>query len=222
MNAATQNQESEIVIPGTYKPQALGRAGELASPVAVPAFHLTMGFLSTAGAGMLAEPWVMPASYLAGLGDLGVAPVVAGHDVAVPASLVRNVPWQYGKMPPGVLGETDKLGNITIRQGLSGSLFDETLRHEAVHRFLSPRSGPFLGLRADLRMASYQHSHLLRFLEESTAETVATGSLRKGLSLALDPGYGVSPLRLFAETTGYAGGMVGATCLTYQWADRGR
>jgi len=47
--------------------------------------------------------------------------------------------FSYGKLPPGVLGQTDRYGNITIRRGLTGQTFDETLRHETVHSIICGR-----------------------------------------------------------------------------------
>jgi hypothetical protein len=100
-----------------------------------------------------------------------------------------NVPWTYGALPPGSLGETDKFGNIIIQNGLSGQTLIETVRHEAVHRWLSPGSGRLQGLRATLGEGAYNRSQLLRYLEEAMAETYATGSLRQGLSFPVTNGY---------------------------------
>jgi hypothetical protein len=48
-----------------------------------------------------------------------------------------------------------------------------TLLHELVHRYLSPRTGVLLRFRAELRMAGYVRSALLRYLEEALAEGYA-------------------------------------------------
>jgi hypothetical protein len=109
----------------------------------------------------------------------------------------------------GALGQTDKFGNITIEPGLSGKVFNETLRHEGVHSFLSPSAGGKLQtLRADFGMWAYRNSHLLRYTEEAAAETYATGSLAQGLKFPLT-GYGIGPLRLGAEATLYGGVVLG-------------
>jgi hypothetical protein len=75
-----------------------------------------------------------------------------------------KVPWRYGHLPPNQAGSTDLFGNITIRHGVMGSQLVETVRHERVHRLLSPRHGPLRPLRARLVGLRYQHSHLARYL----------------------------------------------------------
>lgn len=72
----------------------------------------------------------------------------------------RGTPWKYG-YTGGARGGTDMFGNITIRRGLTGNELTETIRHESVHRFLSPKKpGPINTLRAKIRMLSgvYQYT----------------------------------------------------------------
>lgn len=90
------------------------------------------------------------------------------------------------------------------------------MRHEGVHQFLSPRSGPLRGLRADVGMAGYNRSHLIRYLEEAAAETVGTGSLRAGLRFPLQGGYGLSKGRIMLEGAAYVGGTAAATYGAYE------
>ncbi|MEO6601804.1 MAG: hypothetical protein ABIQ16_18140 [Polyangiaceae bacterium] len=47
------------------------------------------------------------------------------------------------------------------------------LFHELVHRYFSPRLGPFRQLRAELNMPAYARPALLRYLEEAMAESYA-------------------------------------------------
>jgi hypothetical protein len=82
------------------------------------------------------------------------------------------------------LGTTDAYGNITIslRQSLKEQQI--TLYHELVHRFFSPRLGPFRQFRAELRMSGYARSAFLKYTEEVLAEGYA--QLRvNGLAQAL-------------------------------------
>jgi hypothetical protein len=88
-----------------------------------------------------------------------------------------------------------------IRPGLSGRQLAETVRHDAVHRFFSPRPGPLGNIRADISMTAYRKSHLVRFLEEGIAESVATGSVRQGLAFAITHG-NVFGTRVFIERVG--------------------
>ena len=129
-------------------------------------------------------------------------------DMATRRVIPSRVPWKYGDVGDS-LGVTDKFGNITIKPGLTGKELAETVRHEAVHRFFSPRSGVVGNIHADIGMTAYQRSHLVRFLEEGIAESVATGSLRRGFAFPLTHGY-VSGTRVFIEGIGYVT-IVGGT-----------
>jgi hypothetical protein len=62
-----------------------------------------------------------------------------------------------------------------IRVARNQSLTEQrlTLLHELGHRYLSPRVGPLRKFRAELRMAGYTRSALLRYLEEALAEGYA-------------------------------------------------
>jgi RHS repeat-associated protein len=117
-----------------------------------------------------------------------------------------KVPWEYGELDDA-LGATDKFGNITIKKGVTGKELVDTLRHESVHRFFSPKSGLFKELRANIGMSAYNRSHLVRFLEEGIAETYATGNFMTGFTFPLY-GYGIKKIRLVAETVIYVGLIV--------------
>jgi hypothetical protein len=76
------------------------------------------------------------------------------------------------RLPAGQ-GFTTKFGDITY--STQGSATDVALvrHHEQVHSWLSPRFSLLRNFRADLAMAAYRRSSLLRFLEEALAETYA-------------------------------------------------
>jgi hypothetical protein len=115
--------------------------------------------------------------------------------------------WQFGNLPNGVLGSTDKFGNITIQNGLSGRPLLETVRHEKVHAFLSPKQGTlFAEARANFGMFGYNNSSLLRYIEEAAAETVGTGSLYQGLKFPVTHGY-VTHGNVLLEAGAYSGGI---------------
>jgi hypothetical protein len=115
----------------------------------------------------------------------------------------------------GPLGKTNMFGEITIRSGLSGNVFRQTMRHERVHSILSPMpGGAFQLARAKFGIWAYKHSHLVRFLEEAAAETYATRSLLRGINYPMS-GYGISPLRLMLEATVYGGAVVGPSAASY-------
>ena len=88
---------------------------------------------------------------------------------------VKLIPYTAGATG-GALGLTSGLGQITIQAGLTGRVLVQTLRHEWVHRILSPLYGPtwLRALRARWVMSSYNRFPFMRFLEEFLAESVAT------------------------------------------------
>jgi hypothetical protein len=89
-----------------------------------------------------------------------------------------------GSLRGGSLGQTDAFGAIKISRDQSISEQRITLYHELVHRFFSPRVGPFLKFRAELRMSGYVRSAFLRYVEEALAE--GYGQLRvHGLAQAI-------------------------------------
>lgn len=79
---------------------------------------------------------------------------------------VKRVP----KFEEGGKGRTDPYGTIEISRAYKLSDQRETLLHELVHRYLSPRVGPMRKLRAELRMSGAERSDLLLYLEEVLAE----------------------------------------------------
>ena len=77
------------------------------------------------------------------------------------------------QIPGGSLGETTAYGTIRVARNQSLTEQRLTLLHELVHRYLSPRTGPFRQIRAELSMSAYSRSALLRYLEEALAEGYA-------------------------------------------------
>ena len=77
------------------------------------------------------------------------------------------------KLPGNSLGSTDAYGNIKISLQQSAASAKETLLHELVHRFFSPRLALLRRFRAQLNIDAYTRSWLLRYLEETMAEGYA-------------------------------------------------
>jgi hypothetical protein len=114
-----------------------------------------------------------------------------------------------GTLRPGVMGTTNKFGEITIARGLSQAQRSETLRHELVHALLSPRRNSFLANpRANFGMSAYNNSNLVRFTEEFAAEFAGTGSVQRAVSQAM--AHDVSGIGLAIESGIYLGGLGGA------------
>lgn len=85
----------------------------------------------------------------------------------------RLLLWRLPRLPGGSLGETNAYGEIILARNQTLTEQRLTLFHELVHRYFSPRVGPFLKLRAEINMAAYSRSALLRYLEETLAEGYA-------------------------------------------------
>jgi hypothetical protein len=90
-----------------------------------------------------------------------------------PAPAPGTVPAIEFKPLSNALGITTAYGNIVIDSGLDEAESRITLDHELVHRFLSPKFGPFLRLRASVRINGYVRSAMLKYLEEAMAEGYA-------------------------------------------------
>jgi RHS repeat-associated protein len=141
-----------------------------------------------------------------------------GGGAAAPTKLP---PFQWGNAAnfgAGQHGYTTWAGDIFINPAVKqGSpLFNWALKHEGVHRFLTPRSGLFVSARQTVRRVLYQRSHLLKYTEEVWAETAASGSLRTGLAYPFKHPtvYGIKGYRLVLEGGAYIGAGYGGYRLT--------
>lgn len=116
------------------------------------------------------------------------APKVLKENPEYPTFKVKDLPdikrpageWFYkpgtqaaNNLNPGVLGNTSIYGDIKYLSKLTGNLKNETILHERVHSFLTPKLYPLRNLRITLNWNGYAKSYLLRYLEEAIAETVA-------------------------------------------------
>jgi hypothetical protein len=132
----------------------------------------------------------------------------------------------YNLAKPGELagrgyGYTTWMGEIFIDPAIkAGSgLFNYTIKHEGMHRFLSPRGGLFAPFRANVKAFFYKRSHLLRYTEEALAEYAATHSVRWAARYPFRHPqlYGISTTRLVLEGAGAAVGIYGGYQLTEGW-----
>ena len=74
---------------------------------------------------------------------------------------------------PYTLGKTTIYGDIEYLSSLTGELKAETILHERVHSFLTPKLYPLRNLRVKMTMDGYNKSFIFKYLEEALAETVA-------------------------------------------------
>lgn len=137
------------------------------------------------------------------------------------SNLASKQPWKYGQVPNNANGITSWGGEITIKNGLSGTQLVETVTHEGVHRLLAPIGTSRLAVaRQGLKRWGAQHSDLLNFLEEGIAQSAATGSWVQGFRWVNQPvqrmGYGITTPRMIAEGTGYVLGTAGLSYGAYK------
>ena len=122
------------------------------------------------------------------------------------------------QIPGGSLGTTSGYGVISVARNQSLTEQRITLLHELVHRFFSPRAGPFLRFRAELRLSAYSRSAFLKYLEEALAEGYAqlrvNGLIEavRALRFPLANGY-VTVSQLVIEGTAIGTIVVGGTVL---------
>lgn len=123
-------------------------------------------------------------------------------------------------LKPGVLGRTTAYGDIEYLSSLKGKLKDETIIHERVHSFLTPKFYPLRNLRVTIAINGYSKSVLLKYLEEAIAETVAqvgTHGLKNamiGVKFPVKEGY-VTLAQMGVEVGGIFLFPVNAAGMTY-------
>lgn len=156
-----------------------------------------------------AVPVVIRGAQLAGRGARWAARRVAAGPNRF-AGRELKMPTQ-GTLRPGDAGVTSWQGDITIQRGMSWAQQREALLHESVHRTLTARHGPLVGLRQGATELGYTYSHFLRGTEEMLAHGyttyATTGSLSqgvvRGLTFPFTRGY-VNPIRYVLEAAAYA------------------
>jgi hypothetical protein len=111
-----------------------------------------------------------------------IRPRIAVDDPPPPGNQLRVT--RPAKLSDGSLGVTDEYGSIEISRDQPLSEQRLTLLHELVHRYFSPRTGPFRKIRAELSISAYTRSALMRYLEEALAEGYSQLRLN-GLAVAL-------------------------------------
>lgn len=114
----------------------------------------------------------------------------------------------------GVLGVTNRWGDIEIDSSLDGITARSTLDHERVHSALSPRFKPGQELRAKISLLGYAESHLLRRVEEGLAEAWARyqaegiKGISRGWRFPYENPYGLNAERVGVESRIVAGTLV--------------
>jgi hypothetical protein len=135
-----------------------------------------------------------------------------------PTEKLAPIPGRYGKTTIGI---TDEVGNITVELTLPPGKIQETLLHERVHQFLTPKFYFMREVRINAALGGYNRSYLLRYLEEALAETYALvrtkglGSTFEGISFPVKAGY-VTVAKMGHELTGILLGSINVSGNTYR------
>lgn len=117
--------------------------------------------------------------------ELGSSSFAANRGMRLPATDGRLT-------GSGTLGYTTPDGRVFLDPTLKGAQRVETMRHEAVHAFLSPRgNGPVATFRQNAGQWGYDNSAFLNATEEMAAQWYATGSLRNAWNHAFNGAYTV-------------------------------
>ena len=153
--ALDARSESDLDLAGQYFASAVIKIGV----TALMAFLLKKPLKSFRQAGGLRSFRTM--NYKPGLRSVSPPPAPGTVEPFVARPLI------------GKRGSTDPYGNITVEIRLPYKEQNLTMDHEAVHRFFSPKFGPFLHLRARVAVSGYFRSAMLRYLEEAMAEGYA-------------------------------------------------
>jgi hypothetical protein len=98
---------------------------------------------------------------------------VTGEEAATRARLFAKTSEVASDLLPAGAGRTDKFGNVVY--STLGSPNDIALvrYHESVHSLLSPKLNLLREFRANIGVAAYQRSSLVKYLEEALSETYA-------------------------------------------------
>lgn len=116
----------------------------------------------------------------------------------------------YSRLPPGVLGTTNRWGDITISTLATKDEQALALLHEQVHSFLTPKFHLLRNFRVDNMQGSYFRSSLWRYIEEALAQTISLvgnkrfGELFAGIRFPVRSGY-----VFVTRAGGYSGAMRG-------------
>lgn len=106
-------------------------------------------------------------------------------DVGLPRpKLITKLTSKLGVQPDGsrIRGVTDYYGNIWIDNTQTITKQVETFLHESAHRFFAPRIAPLRELRAGLAASANTRVALMKYIEESIAQTYAYFKMN-GISL---------------------------------------
>lgn len=127
------------------------------------------------------------------------------------------------RSPPGsiIRGTTSAFGDITIEIRQPLAQITETLLHERVHQFLTPKLYFLRNVRVKAAMEGYNRSYILRYLEEAMAQTYAlvktrgAGAALEGLRFPVKNGY-VTVVAMASEARGVLLGTVTVGAHSYR------
>lgn len=118
-------------------------------------------------------------------------------------------------------GTTDMFGNINVEIRQPADAITQTLLHERVHQFLTPKLYFLREVRIKFAIEGYNRSYLLRYLEEALAQTyalvktVGPQATLDGIAFPVKNGY-VTVAAMGREVRGILLGTVLVSGVTYK------
>jgi hypothetical protein len=123
-------------------------------------------------------------------------------------------------MAGGLLGVTTEYGDIVVNANLAPFEKTETVLHERVHQFFTPKFYFLRDIRVQINIEAYNRSYLLRFVEEALAEGYALLRMRgrgvlAAISFPVRNGY-VTVAKMGQEAAGFVLGIVNVSGLSFR------
>jgi len=123
-------------------------------------------------------------------------------------------------MSGGLLGVTSEYGDIVVNSQLPPDVKAETILHERVHQFFTPKLYFLRDIRVRLNIEAYNRSYLLRYLEETLAEGYALLRVRgaglvAAVSFPVRNGY-VTIAKMGQEVAGVTFGVVNVSGTSFR------
>ncbi len=189
-------------------------AHHFAQAVSLIGITATMAFLFKQAPKTFGHNYMQPGKPFWTLKQFGEGP--RNKPLSYKSSVSRKSDYGHGE------GSTSAWGDIEISQ--SGPLTEKRLAlyHELVHSLLTPKIYLLREYRVYLGQRSYSYSHLLRYLEEALAETIARlrvngfslSEMQTGIKFPVENGY-VTIKNMQSEITGMLLGPINVGGVVY-------
>ena len=209
-------------------PQDIDRAADhLAKAIGLIGIQAVLSLLMHTAPKPYREPSNLPSKYWKGWWNLGAPPRSPAGRWAYRPTVQAVSPEQLR----GALGSTSVWGDIKVSSALSEPDARITLLHEQVHAALTPKLYLLRDLRVQIKTQGYHRAVILRYIEETMAETYAMlatkgldfNALVSGIKFPVtSQGYGITLSKVGAEARAILLGPVNVAGMTWNaWLDQG-